>query len=270
MVSFATVFARFAPFAVQKRIWLSGVCSSGATGCGDILQSVDAPSTEPRQLRSWLLALAAVAVCGPWPGWDPAPVALLLVCAGLVVLARPIGRGWSPWLAVGVALVVAMWPTRGDDNRARLESGLDRHCRKMLVTGEELATDPTLQRVLGAAGDAVKPARLFEVLDRSAVGIPGRTIYLVDDRGQVVAWGGAGGLFPYGVRPLGQRQWGVAWSAGSADLWLRDPLLVDGRLVGAVVIADRAPLNDRGIWGIRAGRGRALALGRQRAGFESV
>jgi signal transduction histidine kinase len=151
-----------------------------------------------------------------------------------------------------------------------MEARLDRHCQEMLETGEELATDTTLLRLLGAAGEAVDPAGVFATLDRRAGGAPGRTIYLADDRGQIVAWGGANTSFPYDVWPLGQRQWGVAWSSGSADLWLRDPLLVDGRLVGAVIVADRTPLQTRRIWGMRAGRGRELALGIHRAGFETL
>ena len=227
-------------------------------------------STEPRQLKSWLLALAAVAVCGPWPGWDPSAAALLLVCAGVFALARPVGRGWYPWAAVAAAVIVAIWPSGGGHDRNRLETQLDQHCQGMLVTGEELATDPTVQRLLGAAGEVVDPAGLFAVLDRAAVATSGRTIYLADDRGQIVAWGGADASFPYDVRPLGQRQWGISWSAGSADLWLRDPLLADGRLVGAVIIADRTALQKRQIWGMRAGRGRELELGIHRAEFETL
>lgn len=73
----------------------------------------------------------------------------------------------------------------------------------MLATGEELATDPALLRLLGAAGEAVDPARLFAVLDRNAVGVPGRTIYIADDRGQVVAWEGPAPPFRTVSVPLG-------------------------------------------------------------------
>jgi signal transduction histidine kinase len=226
--------------------------------------------TERSHLKSWLLALAAVAVCGPWPGWEPSPIAIVAVCAGLLVLARPSGRGWIPWPAVAVAVVVAVWPAGEGLRPDRLESQLDTHCRAMLATSEGLATDPQLLRLLGAAGEAVDPARIFAALDRSAGDSAGRTIYLIDDRGQVVAWGGGGASFPYGVRSLGQRQWGLAWSAGSADLWLRNPLLVEGRLVGTVIISDREPLTRNRIWGMRAGSGRVLEIGTHHDGYSVI
>lgn len=221
-------------------------------------------------LKSWLLALAAVAVCGPWPGWEPSVLAVVTVCAGLVVLARPAGRGWWPWAAVVVAVVVAVWPTVGGTTPDQLQSQLDGHCREMLRMGEEFATDPRLLRLLGAAGEVVDPAGIFDALDRSAERSPGRTIYLVDGRGQVVAWGGGGASFPFGLRTLGQRQWGLAWSAGSADLWLRNPLLDEGRLVGTVIISDRVPLTRGRIWGMRASRGRVLTIGAHRDGSSVI
>ena len=188
-------------------------------------------SSDRSPLVNWLLALTAVAVCGPWSGWTPPPIAVLGVCGGLLALARPRGRQIWAWMAVAIAVVVAVWPASGDPDPERLASQLDRHCRGMLATGEDLAVETELLRVLGAAGEAVDPALPFAVLHRAARGFPGRTIYLADDRGRVVAWGGTGSFFPWDIRPLGQRQWGISWSVGSADLWLREPLLVDGRLV---------------------------------------
>ncbi len=228
------------------------------------------PSAQYSQLKSWLLATAAVAVCGPWPGWEISTVAAVAVCIGLFVLARPRGRSRWAWVAVALALMVAGWPTGGGGNRAELASQFDGHARKMLSAGEKIATEPKLIRLLGAAGEAVDPAVLFHALDRSAGTIPGRTIYLVDDRGQIIAWGGEGSSFPHHVRPLGQRQWGVAWSAGSADLWLRNPLLSEGRLVGAVIVSDRAPLRARRAFGMSAGRGHELALGANLEGYEVI
>ncbi|MCG6948931.1 MAG: hypothetical protein LJE93_08480, partial [Acidobacteria bacterium] len=228
------------------------------------------PSAQSSQLKSWLLATAAVAVCGPWPGWEISTVAAVAVCIGLFVLARPRGRSRWAWVAVALALMVAGWPAGGAGNRAELASQFDGHARKMLSDGEKIATEPKLIRLLGAAGEAVDPAVLFHALDRSAGTIPGRTIYLVDDRGQIIAWGGEGSSFPHHVRPLGQRQWGVAWSAGSADLWLRNPLLSEGRLVGAVIVSDRAPLRARRAFGMSAGRGHELALGANLEGYEVI
>ena len=159
-----------------------------------------------RSHKSWLLALAAVALCGPWPAWSPASLPLLLVCTGLYVLARPSGHARGAWLAVAVALIFAVWPTGGGDDRSRMENRLDRHCEQMLGTGEDLATDPTLLRLLGAAGEVVDPAAVFAALDRRAGGAPGRTIYLVDDRGQIVAWG-----------PRSRLMFGP-WASGNGEL----------------------------------------------------
>jgi len=187
---------------------------------------------------------------------------VLGICGGLLALARPRGRQIWPWLAVTIAVAVLLLPVIGDVDAEGLASQLDRHCRGMLATGEELAAEPELLRVVGASGEAVDPALPFAVLDRAARGRSGRTVYLADDRGRVVAWGGAGRFFPWDVRPLGQRQWGISWSVGGADVWLREPLLVDGRLIGAVVISDFSPLVAEQVWGMSAPRGRDIRIGR--------
>ena len=231
---------------------------------------MDEPPVGRPQLRSWWLALSAVVVCGPWPGWDPAPVFVFGLCLGLLLLARPHGRGWVPWLAVGVAVVVVAWPAADDADPEKLSAQLDAHCRKMLRTAEGITADPIMVRLLGAGGEALDPELPFAVLEKRVGGAAGRTAYLADDRGQVVAWGGAARYFPQGIRPLGQRRWGISWSAGGADLWVREPLLVDGRLVGAVTISDHSPLSAAWIWGMRAPHDRALAIGHHFPGVASV
>jgi signal transduction histidine kinase len=217
---------------------------------------------QERFSRSWLLALVAVVLCGPWPFWEPSPVAIAGFCVGLLALARPRGRDLLPWAAVAIAALVALRPAAGPPDTQRLVEGLDRHCVGMLHTGEKLATNPDLNRLLSAAGEAVDPSLPFDLLEQSARGVPGRTLYLIDDRGQIIAWGGRGDAFPYGLRSLGQRQWGVAWSVLSASLWLREPLFIEGRLVGAVIVSDRSAVRAPEIWGMRATRDHELLIGR--------
>ena len=218
-------------------------------------------STGLRSFKSWAMALMAVSVCGPWPHWDPGAATVIGFCTAFALLARPKGREWWHWSAVAVAMVVALWPSPGPVGRDVLSSQLDSNCREMLAVGEELATDADLIRLLGAEGEVVDPSLPFEILDRAARGSVERTVFLVDERGQIVAWGGAGRFFPYDIRPLGLRQWGVAWTAGGADLWLRDPLLVDGRLIGTVVVADHSELQAERVWGMGSSRDHDLAIG---------
>ncbi len=211
--------------------------------------------------RSWWLALAAVALCGPWPGWDPPSAALVAMAVLLAMLARPSRRDAMPWIAAALAVVIAMLHTPGATTPDELTRELDRHARIVLAQVEQTVADPDLQRVLAAPGEALQPELPFEVLARH-VGRGGeRTLYLADDRGRVVAWAGALRPFPSGTRALGPREWALDWSAGSATLVLREPVLLEGRLVGAVTLAERSPLEDVAIWGMSAPRGWALRLG---------
>ena len=222
------------------------------------------------QLRSWLLALAAVAACGPWPGFAPSAPALIALWGGLLLLARPRGRGWLPWSAAAVALAVAIWPGGRGTTERPSSADLEEHCRGMVRSAEAVASEEALVRLLSAAGEAVDPALPFALLDRAARGVEGRSIYLADDRGNVFAWGGEGNAFPGRVRALGQREWGVEWSVGGADLWLREPLLLQGRLVGAVIVSDHTPLQARRIWGMRAPPGWRVGIGQHQEGAERI
>jgi signal transduction histidine kinase len=209
----------------------------------------------------WWLALAALALCGPWPGWSPAPAALAAVAAGLALLARPRRHEWWPWVGVAAAVVLSSVQPRPAVEPALLELQLGAHCSEMMAVAEEVADDATLRRLVAATGEALKPELPFTVLRRQLAGGGGRTLYLADDRGRLVAWAGHAAAYPPGARPLGQRTWGIAWSAGGATLWVREPILIDGRLVGAVTVADATPLQAPRVWGMAAPFGCELVLG---------
>jgi signal transduction histidine kinase len=213
-------------------------------------------------LRSWWLALAAVAVCGPWPGWLPSGPAVAVVAAGMMVLARPHGRQLWPWAAVALAVGIVAWPEAPAPTADDLARHLDHHCEGLLDLAESAAARPELQRLFAASGEALDPALPFAVLAGQIGARAGRTIYLADDRGRLVAWAGEERAFPHGVRPLGQRRWGLAWSAGSATLFVREPLLVEGRLVGSLTVADRSELQATTIFGMTAPTGSMLRIGR--------
>jgi len=222
------------------------------------------PGTGPEGgSRAWWLALAALAVVGPWPGWAPPWPAVVLVVLGLLALARP--RGWA-WVSWGAVLLAVVLSPAGRSAQPTTEPGLLRlqlegHCEGMLGLARDVAEDPALLRVLETTGEALDPGLVFRVLRRRAAGQAGRTVYLGDDRGDLVAWGGAPAAYPPGLRPLGGRRWGMAWWAGSAVLYVREPVMVEGRLVGSVTVADRTPLVGGAVWGMRAPRGCVLRLG---------
>ena len=220
--------------------------------------------------RSWWLALAALALCGPWPGWSPNPVALLVVVGLMVALARPRGRERWPWLGVILALAGAVAPVGALPGRERLSDELGEHCRGMLDTASQLAADERLLRLFAATGEALDPIRPFAILEEAARGVGGRTVYLADDRGRMIAWGGADRSYPAAVRPLGPRAWNVEWSASRGVLLLREPIMIEGRIVGSVSVADRAGLHRRIAWGMKAPRGRRLVLGRNAPGAVTV
>ena len=143
----------------------------------------------------------------------------------------------------------------------RLETGLDGHCREMLATATRLVGDERLNRLFATTGEALDPTLPFEVVQAVARQTENRTVYLADDRGQLLAWGGADRAFPVDLRPIGPRRWGLEWSATRGVLYLREPLMIEGRIVGSVTVADRAELRFSSAWGMRASRGRRLVLG---------
>ena len=209
----------------------------------------------------WWLALLALALCSSWPGWAPHPLLLAAVAAGLGLLARPRRHEWWPWLGVAAAVAVAAAQPRPVAQQAILERQLGAHCEEMMAVAEAVADDTTLRRLVAATGEALKPELPFTVLRRRLAGHDGRTLYLSDDRGRLVAWAGEIAAYPMGARPIGQRMWGVAWSARSATLWVREPILIEGRLVGAVTVADVTPLAAPKVWGMTGPFGCEVVVG---------
>ncbi len=219
--------------------------------------------------RSWWLALAALAVCAPWSGWMPGivvRVVLLALLALLALLGRPRGRdGWF-WLGVVIALAGAIAPVGPEPTAAALSGQLDGHCRRTLATATRVVDDERLTRIFSATGEALDPTRPFAILDDVARETPGRTLYLSDDRGRILAWGGVERSYPIDLRPLGPRAWSLEWSAVRGVLSLREPIMIEGRIVGSLTVADRAELATREAWGMRSGAGRELVLGRSAPG----
>ncbi len=211
-------------------------------------------------IRSWWLALAALALCGPWPGWAPGVWHLAVMLVGLVILARPRGRDWAVWAMVLVAGVLVAVPPASAPRENAWRRGFERHCGEMLHTAERVVNDRRIQRIFGATGEAVRPEILFTVVARAARGVPDRTVFLADDRGSLIAWAGQRRAYPREMRPLGERRWKVCWRADSGALVVRDPIFHEGRLVGAVTVVDRSRLRSRSIWGMHAGWRTLLAV----------
>jgi signal transduction histidine kinase len=223
---------------------------------------MEAPRSSDGHSRSLLLAAAALVVCFPWSGWQPAAWITAAIVAGLAAIARPRGRGWWPWLPVGVALLAAVWDPHPDLRADVQRERLDRHCRRMLAEAEDIASRPTVRRLFETTGEALDPAAPFEMLQEQVGGRSARTVYLADDRGRLVAWGGDQRRYPHGLRQLGERRWGTTWSASGAVLYVREPVAVEGRIVGALTVADWSALETRGAWGMVAPIGCRLVLGR--------
>ncbi len=206
--------------------------------------------------------MVAATVCAPWPGLQVGPVALLALLAGLFVLGRPRRWQWVAWGAVAVAAALTLRPAVAPrPSEERLTGQLEAHCRMMVSVARETATDPAVRRVVAMTGEAIDPITPFRALARHVPRGAGLTVFLADDRGNVVAWAGEETLPPRGLWILGERSWFVRWSATGAFLALREPILAEGRLAGALLVLSRAPLEGRSAFGMNAPRGWRFRLG---------
>jgi len=128
--------------------------------------------------RSWWLALLALALLVRWPGLNVSPWIAAAVAVGLVYLARPRGGGWLPWPAILIGLVsVFVGPVESPDSD-RLAGQFDSRVKQLLETAEGLTADDELRRLFEASGEALDPARPFEILGLKVSGQPGRSAYL--------------------------------------------------------------------------------------------
>ncbi len=210
---------------------------------------------------SWWAALAVLVITAPWPGWHPGPLVVLAAATLGLGAARPRGRALWAWAMLAPAIVAALDVAAPQPSETELASGFSRHAIAMRSDAETLVTTPRLQQLVTAAGEALDPSEPFRILETAARGRPGRTVYLADDRGRLVAWSGASRAYPFEERPLGMRRWSLSWSTREAVLTLREPILVDGRLAGAISVADATPLTADAMWGMGGGRGWQLCLG---------
>jgi len=200
---------------------------------------------------AWWGAAIALAFIGPWPGWAPSSFWAAIVVMAAVVVSRP--RKWA-WAAVGAALLglAAMHPLSGAEKLDidSLQEGLGQRCRSMLEGARRASEHPRIQQAFAAAGEVLEPSSLFDALRGAVGGVAGRTVYLVDDRGRVVAWAGEQRQVPPGIQLLGERRWQIEWWIRSAALVLREPVLAEGKLVGGIMVVDRTPVRGRSVWGV--------------------
>ena len=130
-----------------------------------------------------------------------------------------------------------------------------------------IASEKKIMGLVAGAGEAVDPGETFSILHRITGPEKNVTAFLSDDRGRIVAWGGSGNAYPPGLRSIGPRLVCVKWTCLNAILSIREPLIVEGRIIGAVTITEHSPLTTRSAFGISVPPGWRMSLGRTRSGF---
>jgi len=200
----------------------------------------------------WWGAVVALALAGPWPDWPLSPVVPALTLLAVVVVARPRKVGWAALAvaALGVALM-RPFPASRALNVDAMSRSIQERCRSMMEGAARASEHPRVRQAFAAAGEVLEPSSLFDALRSAVGGVAGRTVYLVDDRGRIVAWAGDERQLPSGIQPLGERRWQIEWWVRSAALVLREPVLAEGKFVGGVLVVDRTPVEGVSIWGMR-------------------
>ncbi len=185
--------------------------------------------------------------------------ALILTVAALAVPGLRRRDRWL-WLAVIPALLNAMIPRPSPLGPEVLSRDLELRCYELVSQVQQLKEEPKILGLLAGAGEAVDPKLPFHLLDRVVAASPGRSAYLCDDRGRIVAWGGDQRAYPEGLRPIGPRLREIRWSAKQGILVFREPLAMDGRLIGGVSIVERSPREGSSLFGMREPSGWKIRL----------
>ncbi len=197
-------------------------------------------------------AMVGLAVATPLPGNDIPGWAAIVVGVVAAAAAGPRGKAWWPWLAIVPAWVGLLAPVPGPPTLETVSAQFELRCRTMLGLAQSVAKDPLIGDLVIGTGATLDPSQPFDLLARVAASEPALTIYLADERGRLVAWGGRSHRFPEGLRTLGPRRWELIRTAGTIRLALREPLLDEGRLAGSVIVVERSSLSAQKAFGLRA------------------
>ncbi len=197
----------------------------------------------------------------PWPDVVIPSIALFVLCGVLNVLVRPQGTDWLAWAVAWMAVLISLVLPQASVSTPAMDVVLNEHCSSMQNVAENLAKDHDLRGLFAASGEILDPAMPFRRLNIVAEMSEGRTIFLADDRGMIVAWGGVQRFFPRALRALGERRWVIDWSAREVGLVFREPIFVDGRLVGALIVCDYSRRRTDAAFGLKAPRNSMLVFG---------
>ncbi|MEN8165218.1 MAG: hypothetical protein ABFS37_13900, partial [Acidobacteriota bacterium] len=149
---------------------------------------------------SVLAVMVALVVVTPWHGNDLPSWAAVVIGLVAAMVAGPREKAWWPWLVVVPAWIGLMIPSPLPLSDEAATARFDRRCQTILSLAQTVAGDPRIGDLVMGTGATLDPSQPFDLLARVAAGEPALTIYLADDRGRLVAWGGRPHGFPLGLR----------------------------------------------------------------------